>query len=467
MSRPLTPWPTLACLSLLASAAWAQAPQIPFEKYKLANGLTVILSEDHRLPQVAVNIWYHVGAANQTPGKSGFAHLFEHMMFSGSKHVGPQPFKVLEAIGAGAGSQANGTTSFDRTNYFETVPANQLPTALWIESDRMGFLLDTLDAEKLNKQRDVVSNERRQSYENRPYGTAELALCDALYPRPHPYFNCVIGTISEIQGASMDDLRGFFRRYYSPSNASLAIVGDFNSAQAKALVARYFESLPTAPKVPKPSVPQPRLTHEVNLKVEDRSAGEPRLTLAWNGVKPFDPDEPAGDILQQILGDGKTSRLYRGLVFDKQVASEVDCGNASLGLGGYFRIDVTVRDGHTVAELAPLVHGILEDIKRNGVTKEELARAKHGIMAAFLRGIERTGGFGGKADTLNNYEMWTGDPGFLPKDLARYRAVTAEQVQAFAKKYLPDDRRIVLDVEPGTKTARREPQHNPAAGALR
>src|ERR1700677_2862748 len=249
----------LAQLVLAAQIA-AHDPSVPFEKYQLPNGLTVILSEDHRLPQVAVDIWYHVGAANQVPGKSGFAHLFEHMMFSGAKHIGPAPFQVLESIGTAGGAMANGTTSEDRTNYFEVVPSAELPTALWLESDRMAFLLDTLDEKKLDVQRNVVSNERRQSYENRPYGTAELRVCDIFFPKPHPYYDCVIGTIAEIQSASMDDLKGFFRQYYAPSNASLTIVGNFDPAQVKQIIEKSFGPIPPQAKVERPSLPQPQLS---------------------------------------------------------------------------------------------------------------------------------------------------------------------------------------------------------------
>jgi zinc protease len=439
----------------LAVTAMASDPQIAFEKYQLPNGLTVILSEDHRLPQVAVDIWYHVGAANQTPGKSGFAHLFEHMMFSGSKHVGPQPFKVLEGIGTSAGSMANGTTSNDRTNYFEVVHSTELPTALWLESDRMAFLLDTLDEKKLAVQRDVVSNERRQTYENRAYGTAQLRLCDLLYPRPHPYFNCVIGTIAEIQSASIDDLNGFFHQYYGPNNASLALVGDFDPAQARELIAKYFGPIPRGGEVQRPDVPQPMLTAVIEERIEDRVATVPVLAMVWNGIRPFDPDEAAGDVLAEILGGGKTSRLYRKLVYGAEFASSVSASNDTLGLGGSFEVWVTAKEGRTVAELRPLTQQVLDEVRSKGVTPQEVTRAQRKILAAKLRGVERIGGFGGKADLLNHYEMLRGDPGYLAQDLARYRAVTPEAVQAFARKYLPDDRRLILDIEPakGTQVA--------------
>ena len=440
-------------LCLLGFLLWtvpvhAAEPEIKYEKYQLQNGLTVILSQDHRLPQVAVDIWYHVGAANQTPGKSGFAHLFEHMMFSGAKHIGPQPFQILESIGTVAGSMANGTTSNDRTNYFEVVSSAELPTALWIESDRMGYLLDTLDANKLAIQRKVVSNERRQSYETRPYGTAQLRLCDLLYPAPHPYYDCVIGTLADINGASIDDLKAFFHQFYSPTNASLSIVGDFDPAVVKPLVEKYFGSLPAGPEVKRPDVPQPLLKSAVQETVEDKVASVPRLFMAWNGVKPFSQDEAAGDVLAYVLAGTKTSRLYTNLVMGKQVATDVNAFNQALGLGGYFQVDVTAKQGHTLKEIQPLTQKLIDQVKAKGITQTELDRAKRNIVADFLRGVERIGGFGGKADLLNRYEMWLGDPGFLSKDIARYQAVTLAQVQAFAQKYLPDDKRLVLDVVP-------------------
>jgi zinc protease len=438
-------------VALATSSARAADPEIKFEKYKLPNGLTVILSEDHRLPQVAVDIWYHVGAANQTPGRSGFAHLFEHMMFSGSKHVQPAPFKILEAVGAQGGAQVNGTTNFDRTNYFEVVPSAELPTAIWIEADRMGYLLDTLDEQKLKIQRDVVSNEKRQSVENRPYGMAQQRLCDLLFPKPHPYYECVIGDIAEIQAASVADLRAFFRQFYGPNNASLAIVGDFDPRTAKDLVEKYFGPIPRGPEVKLPDLPQAEIGSVVKEKVEDKLAEMPRLILAYKGVRQFTDEEPAGDILADVLGTGKTSRLYKTLVFDKQIASSVSAGDETGGLGGWFQISVTAARGHDIAEMQPLVQQILDDVRKNGVAVEEVERAKRNIVANRLRTVERIGGFGGKADLLNMYETYLGDPGYLPRDLARYRAVTPEAVKAFANKYLLDDKHLELDVVPMQK----------------
>ena len=443
----------LAALAI-ARPAFAADPEIKFEKYKLPNGLTVILSEDHRLPQVAVNIWYHVGAANQSQGRSGFAHLFEHMMFSGSKHVQPAPFKVLESIGTTAGVMANGTTSFDRTNYFEVVPATELSTALWIESDRMAFLLDTLDAKKLEVQRNVVSNERRQSYENRPYGLAQLRMCDVLFPSPHPYYECVIGSIPEIQSASVDDLKYFFKQFYGPNNASLAIVGDFDVAAAKAAIEKYFAPIPAGPVVARPEVAQMLLKTVVKETVEDKVAEVPELDLIWTtGVKNFTAEQPAGDVLAAILGDGHASRLYKALVFDSQVASDVSASNDSLGLAGLFSISATAKEGKSAADQLAGLHAVITEIKKNGPTAAEVERVKRKLTADLLRAIERTGGFGGKADILNNYETYVGDPGYLAKDLARYHAVTAEDVKAFANKHLRDDRRLELTSVPSTKTA--------------
>ena len=458
-----------AALALGAGAARAADPEIKFEKYQLKNGLTVILSEDHRLPQVAVNIWYHVGAANQSLGKSGFAHLFEHMMFSGSKHVQPSPFKVLEAIGTSAGAMANGTTNFDRTNYFEVVASSELPTALWIESDRMAFLLDTLDQKKLDIQRDVVSNERRQSYENRPYGTESLRICDLLYPSPHPYYECVIGSIPEIEGATLADLRAFFREYYGPNNASLALVGDFDPAVAKQLIEKYFGAveccgLRTPPGageavssvafpavVKRPDLPPPHIESVVKETLVDKLAEVPRFDLVWAGLKPFSDDEAAGDVLADVLGSGRTSRLYKSMVFDKQVASEVDASDVALGLGGWFTVGAVAKAGHTASELAPLIQASIDDLKKSGPTQEEVDRAVRKFVAQKARAVERIGGFGGKADVLNEYQTFLDDPGYLPRDIARYRAVTPALVRAFANKYLLDGQRIELTVEPAAQ----------------
>ncbi len=452
-----------AALTLaLGSPAPAAEPSIPFEKYQLPNGLTVILSEDHRLPQVAVNVWYHVGAASQAPGRSGFAHLFEHMMFSGSKHVQPSPIKVLESIGVAGGSQVNGSTSFDRTNYYEVVPSSELATALWIESDRMGFLLDTLDERKLEVQRDVVSNERRQTYENRPYGLTFLRTCDLLYPSPHPYYECVIGSIPEIQAASVEDLKSFFREWYGPNDASLAIVGDFDAGEAKALVEKYFGPIPPGTAQRRPDAAQPLLAGVQRETIADPVAEVPRLDLAWNGVRRYSEEEAAGDVLAEVLGGGKTSRLYRSLVFDKRVASSVDADDVALGLGGWFQVSAVAQAGKDAKDLLPLVQAALDEVKKSGPEVAEVERAKRKVVATMVRGVEPIGSHhGGRADILNQYQTYLGDPGWLAKDLARYRAVTPEAVKAFARKYLLDDRRIELTTVPRPKAAGEQKEVRP------
>ena len=434
----------IAALALGAVQARAADPEVKFEKYRLKNGLTIILSEDHRLPQVSVNVWYHVGAANQTPGRSGFAHLFEHMMFSGSMHA-KDPDTILEAIGA---SGRNGSTNFDRTNYYETVPSNELPTALWLESDRMGFLLPTLDEQKLKIQRDVVSNEFRQRIENVPYGPTQQRVCDLLYPLPHPYFECVIGVVAEIQSASLEDVRDFFRRFYGPNNASLILVGDFDPAVAKRLIDKYFSPIPRGPEVKRPDVEARPIASLAKETIEDKLAQLPHFQMVWNGVKPFSDDEAAGDVLTEVLAGGKTSRLYQRLILDKQIASNVDANNPSLGLRGWVDVGATAAPGHSPDELRALIQQSLDEVKQNGVSKEEVERAMFKIIAGQLRSLERGSA---RADILNQYEMWLGDPGFLPRDLARYRAVTPQAVQAFARKYLPHDRRVELTTVPAAK----------------
>jgi zinc protease len=434
-------FPALLAALVCALPAPAADPELKFQKYKLKNGLTVILSEDHRLPQVSVNVWYHVGAANQTPGRSGFAHLFEHMMFTPTQHA-KDPDAILESIGA---SNLNGSTNFDRTNYYETVPANELPVALWLESERMAFLLPTLDAEKLRIQRDVVSNERRQRYENSPYGHAFLRTCDLLFPSPHPYYECVIGSIEEIQAATLDHVRDFFRRYYGPNNASLVLVGDFDPAVARDLVQKYFGDVPRGPEVKKPDVPQPMLSSIVKERLEDKLAQLPRFELIWNGLRPYSDDEAPVDVLMDVLAGDRTSRLYRSLVVDKQVASSVDGSNLVAILGGWIQVSATGKPGHSNDELRTLVQAAIDDVKKNGATKEEVDRAKTKILAGRVRSLERGSA---RADLLNEYEMYLADPGYLPRDLARYRAVTPQAVQEVARRLLPDDKRIEMDIQP-------------------
>jgi zinc protease len=313
--------------------------------------------------------------------------------------------------------------------------------------------LPTLDQEKLRIQRDVVSNERRQRYENSPYGLAFLRTCDLLYPLPHPYYDCVIGSIAEIQAATLDDVRDFFHRYYGPNNASLVLVGDFDAKTVRALVQKYFGDVPRGPEVPKPDVPQPMLTKVVKDRMQDKLAQLPRFELIWNGLRPYQDDEAPADVLADILGGDRTSRLYRSLVLDKQVASSVDASDLTERLGGWIQISATARPGHTTDELKTLIQAAIDDVKKNGVTKEEVDRATTKFVAGKVRSLERGSAV---ANLLNEYEMYLGDPGFLPRDLARYRAVTPQAVQEVARRLLPDGKRIEMDIEPAEAGPQKE-----------
>jgi zinc protease len=332
-------------LTLGAQAPSGDIPKLDIEKYTLPNGLEVILSEDHRVPLVGVDIWYHVGPAHEAPGRTGFAHLFEHMMFQGSKHIESDAhFKLLAGAGA---SGVNGTTGFDRTNYFETMPSNQLELALWLESDRMGYLLETVDQAKLSNQQDVVRNERRQSTENRPYGIVEETMFKTLFPAGHPYHGVVIGSHADIQAAKLDDVREFFRQYYAPNNATLAIAGDIDKAATKKLIEKYFGSLKRGPAVPPVKIQTPVIASERRVVVEDR-VELPRLYMAWITPPFFKEGDADADIAGSILGQGRVSRLYKKLEYEKQIAQNVTAYQYSTLHGSVFGIEATARPGHTL-----------------------------------------------------------------------------------------------------------------------
>ncbi len=429
-----------------ASAA-SDVPTLTFEKYTLPNGLEVILSEDRRLPLVAVNLWYHVGPANEEPGRTGFAHLFEHMMFQGSKHVpGDTHFRSLEGAGA---SDLNGTTDFDRTNYFETIPANQLELALWLESDRMGYLLDQVDQANLSNQQDVVRNERRQSVENQPYGIVEEALFHQLFPKEHPYYASVIGSHADIQAAKLDDVKNFFKLYYAPNNASIAIVGDIDKAATKALVEKYFGTLKQGQPVPKPSVQTPPISAERRAVVQDR-VELPRVYMAWLTSPIFKPGDADADIVSTALGGGRSSRLYKKLVYEKQIAQDVSAAQYSLMLGSVFQITATARPGHTAEELEKAIDEELALLRQNGPDQSEVDRARNVIETRIVQGLETLGGFGGVADRLNSYNHYLGDPAYLPQDIKRYRDVTPASAKTFVEQQLGQSARVVVHGVPGT-----------------
>ena len=400
---------------------------ISFEKYTLSNGLDVILHEDHSLPVAAVDVWYHVGSKDEEPGRTGFAHLFEHVMFEGSKHHNRSYFDPLQKVGA----NLNGSTTTDRTNYWETVPSNYLELALWLESDRMGFLLEALDQRSFDVQRDVVKNERRQSHENRPYGMAHLLLQPAVFPSPHPYSWTTIGDPKDLDAASLDDVKAFFQRFYSPSNASLAIAGDIDVDGVKAMVDRYFGDLPPGPSITRVGRMDSDLRGEVNLTMRDR-VQLPRLYLVWPTGPLFDEDQAPLDMLAIVLGDGKSSRLYRSLVYERQIARDVGIYHHAQAIAGEFHIQVTASPGNSLDEIEGLVMEELNRLHREPPSDSEIARARNRVESHHVHQLERIGGFGGRADQLNYYNIFTGDPGAINSDVERYMAVTAADVAGAA-----------------------------------
>ena len=449
----------LAMLGLTLSTRFATAaalPTIPYEKYRLGNGLEVILAQDRSLPLVAVNLWYHVGAANEEPGRTGFAHLFEHMMFTGSKHI--RRGLADELLAAAGASDSNATTSFDRTNYFDTVPSNQLELALWTHADRMGYLLDSLDQTALSNQQDVVRNERRQSYENRPYGIVDEAIFHALFPQGHPYRPAVIGSHLDIQAARLADVRDFFKRYYRPNNATLVICGDFDTATAKRLVQKQFGSFKRGAEVPTPAVTTPPLTSEQRFTVTDQIELE-RVDLAWLTVPKFQPGDAELSIAASILAGGKASRLYQKLVYEMQVAQDVSAEQDSYALTSVFTVEAVARAGHTAAELQPLVDAEMARLAADGPTAAEVERARNQIERALYQGLQKVGG---RADRLNLYNQYLGDPGYLPKDIERYTRVTAADVQRAVREYLRTNARVVVLAVRGEKKLEPDPPAPPA-----
>jgi zinc protease len=424
-----------------------QVPEFKYEKYTLPNGLTVLLHEDHRLPLVAVDLWYHVGPVNETAGRTGFAHLFEHMMFEGSEHVGEKAhIKYLEGAGA---TDVNGTTDFDRTNYFETLPSNQVETGLWLESDRMGFLLETLDRAKLTNQRDVVRNELRQD-ENIPYDLADEATFHLLFPKTHPYYASVVGSHADVEAARLNDVRDFFHNFYTPNNANLAIAGDFKTAELKALIVKYFGPLKRGPDVAPVNIQTPAITSERKTTITD-TVQLPRVSVSWLTAPAFQQGDAEAILLARILGQGKSSRLYRKLVYEKQIAQSVNCSLDSLKLASVLGCDVTARPGTTVEQLQAAIDEELDKLRKEGPTQAELDGARNQQLSRLIGGLQRLGGFGGIADRMDLYNYYLGNPGYLPKDIKRYQAVTVASMTSVAQSTLGNNQRVVVDTVPGKK----------------
>ena len=436
----------LLAFAVLVSGAAPDRPgtiNIPFERYTLPNGLTVILSQDRATPTVAVNVWYHVGSKNEVPGRTGFAHLFEHVMFTGSGHV---PYGLHDKLTEGVGGTNNGTTSNDRTTYYETIPSNYLESALWIEADRMGFLLDTLDLAKLNAQRDIVKNERRQSLDNQPYGRAGELLSQATYPASHPYSWDVIGSMEDLSAASEEDVKNFFRLYYAPNNAFLSIVGDFDPAQAKTWVAKYFDGVPRGPAITRPAVGPVKLTEEKRLVFEDH-VQVPRLYVQWPSVGEKSDDQYALDVLGAILTGPRTARLTKALVFEQQAAANVSAGQGSNEDVGEFLMVITPRPEHSLTDLEAAADSVIEKMKTEGPTAEEIQKAVAGEELSFIRGLESNLN---KAMTLSDGAGFHGDPAFFKTEYQKSLAVTAADVKRVANTYLTKGR-VVLSIVPAGK----------------
>jgi zinc protease len=436
-------WLLLAAASPV-SAQQALRLEINYTQFTLPNGLTVILHEDHTVPIATVNMWYHVGSAREKAGRTGFAHLFEHLMFMGSGHVKPGEFdQWLET----AGGDNNASTGNDRTNYWINVPSNALDLALFLESDRLGYLLDTMTPKTVDAQRDVVKNERRESVENRPYGTADVVLDEMLFPEGHPYHWPVIGYMPDLTAASYEDVVEFFKKYYTPANASLVVAGDIDPKQTRAMIEKWFSDIKPA-KPPEPiTIPGVALSSTQKKTITDR-VQLPRIYLAWITPRHLEPGDAALDVVASVLSGGKNSRLYKRLVYDMQIAQDVNAVQSSADLASTFQIVATPRPGHTIAELQSVIDEELGKLQRENPSSRELERALNQVEASFYDRMERVGGFGGKADQINAYFTETGDPDWFNEDLARYRALSPSDVRAAAVRFLPLDRRVELTVEP-------------------
>lgn len=430
----------------LSATSMAQSVHlsVPYERFMLKNGLTVLMHVDSTTPTAAVNMWYHVGSGYEKPGRTGFAHLFEHLMFMGSKHV---PTGRFDALLEAAGADNNGSTNNDRTNYYEDLPKNALELALYLDSDRMGFLTDEMTVANVDAQRDVVKNERRQSYENRPYGMAGIMINDALFPKGYPYSWPTIGSMADLTAASLQDVKDFFNTYYVPNNASLCIAGDIDIEKTKAMVERWFGDIPAGAPVPQQERTLPVLNQEKRIVIEDR-VQLPRLYMAWITPALFAPGDAELDLLSSMLAGGKNSRLYKKLVYEMQIAQDVSAFQQSQRLTSAFMIVATPRAGHTNAELEHVIQEELDRIKREPPARRELERARNQYEASFVSRLENVGGFGGKADQLNNYLYLTGNPDYFNEDLARYFAIDPKDVSSVAETYLKDNARVVLSVVP-------------------
>ena len=435
----------LLLAALLAPPAAAQAPalRVPVTVDTLPNGLTVIVHQDHSVPTVAVNVWYHVGSGDEKAGRTGFAHLFEHLMFMGSQHA---EYPAFDRLLEGAGANNNGSTTEDRTNYYEWGPATALPLMLWLEADRMGWLLPTMTGEKVDLQRDVVKNERRQSNENQPYGLANETILALLYPAGHPYSWPVIGSMADLSAASVEDVKDFFRRYYAPNNASLVVAGDVQPAEVLRLARQYFSEIPRGPAIERTTAAAVALPRDTAAVLEDR-VQLARLYYVWPTVPGLTPDDAPLELLAYLLAGEKNSRLTEALVHDDQTASSVWAYQDGKRVGGDFWVVATAKPEQALTGLQPTIDRELRRLAAEGPTARELEQAINALEASFLRRIETVNG---KADMLNGYFVRTGHADGFAADLARYRAITAADIQRVATRYLTQPR-VTLSVVPQGK----------------
>lgn len=417
---------------------------VPYKKFTFSNGLRLIVHEDHKAPIVAVNIWYHVGSKNEVPGKSGFAHLFEHLMFNGSENFNKDYFQALEAIG---GTDLNGTTNDDRTNYFQNIPVGALDQVLWLESDRMGHLLGAIDQAKLDEQRGVVQNEKRQG-ENQPYSRGWDIMQKAAYPPHHPYGHTVIGEMEDLNAASLDDVHNWFKSYYGAANAVVVIAGDITTDAAYEKVLKYFGNIPAGPVIQRPEVDVARRTGSKRLHYQDR-VPESRIVISWNTPEWGNRENAALDMAASVLSNGKTSRLYKKLVYEKQICTSASCFNGPSEIGGTFSVICNVKKGKTVEEVEAAVREIFAEFMQNGPAEEELRRVKASYFAGFIKGLERIGGFGGKSDLLAENEVFGSSPDFYKTYNNWLNSVTAEEVRQSTRKWLSDgDITLICDPFP-------------------
>jgi zinc protease len=442
--------PSLLVLTALllqqpAASAPATRLDVPYTQFTLPNGLHVILHEDHTVPLVTVNVWYHVGSARETPGRTGFAHLFEHLMFMGSKNAKYGDFdRLLEA----AGGTNNASTVEDRTNYYIDLPSNALDLALFLESDRMAYLIDAMSPQTVDAQRDVVKNERRESYENAPYGMASIEIAELLYPAGHPYHWPTIGNMADLSAASYEDVVAFFRMYYQPGNASLVVAGDIDPAKARASIERWFSDVkPGAKPVGPIDYPHPNLTETKKKTIQDR-VQLPRLYLTWPTPAQLAPGDAELDVLSLLLAGGKNSRLYKRLVYDLQIAQDVAAFQASKALNSEYQIVVTARPDASIDRIRAIVDEEIRRLQQTPADEREFRRAINQIESSFYDRLERVGDNGGVGDQLNANYFAAGNPGYFNEDLARYRALSPADITAVAARFLPLDKRVELIVEP-------------------